>query len=517
MTYPALIFLGLLLWSFIWPKEKLVYLLFGSAAFGSLAILPPELVGGVNLLPASAAALLLVARYFLDKRFLVSLPEAALRLDRLGLLAAFMGVAVISALFFPKLFAGQVIVAPMRGLIGPLQPSMANTTQLAYLIVSCLAAFVFHHSGSDRRFVQHCLRAFVIGGGILALSGIADLALGSASTVLMAPFKTADYDMLEGSQVLGFRRIDGFMTEASAYGSVCILFAAVTLFASPLLATTREKFVARVVALSLVGCAIISTSSTAYVGIAALGMIYVANFARRALDGFTPGRARAMRFLLIGELGFCYLALAAVAVVAMFAPDLFLTPISFVEELIFKKSQGGSYMDRMNWNTLAMDALAKTGWLGVGVGGARASNWMVAVLSNTGIVGGALMFSFLAIQLLKPAPRGAPDAREFLVIAKATLVVFLVMAGLAGTAPDFGVTVGAMFGLIVATTPQKLRSRVLVRRAPKTIRRAPKPVPAQMARPAPTPAVKPMRKAGRMLRNVVRRQPRRLQRRPSRV
>ena len=88
-------------------------------------------------------------------------------------------------------------------------------------------------------------------------------------------------------------------------------------------------------------------------------------------------------------------------------------------------------------------------------GSARTSNWYVAILSNTGIIGGTLLALFIARLFLRRGPR-EPGAAEFVAGLKFSLLPGFVMAALAGTTRDFGVGTGATFGLItsLASAPQ---------------------------------------------------------------
>jgi hypothetical protein len=497
MTYPSVIFLLLLLWSFSWPKEKLVYLLFGSVAFNSLAVIPPDWVGGLNLLPNSLAALVMIGRYAFDRRFLMSLGRNALDPSRMGLLTGFIAVALISSVFFARMFANQVEVVPMRGLAGPLYPSMANFTQMAYLMVSYLVALIFYYSGSSRRFTDTTLKALLLGGVFVALTGLADLIIGSSGAkVLLDPFKTAEYVFMVDNEVQGVRRVVGVMTEASAFGSTAVVMGAITLFAAPLFPTGRLRLLSQLTALFLILLGALSTSSTAYVGLVVLVIAYLALLGWRGIDGISPGRHVLLRIALLSELGACYLVVLLIALIAMMAPDVFDKPAGMVDELIFKKSQGGSYLDRMSWNRLAIQALWDTGGIGVGVGSARVSNWFVGVISNTGVLGAGLLFSFLGIQMVRRPARRDRYTRNLLLATRATLVVNIVMAGLSATSPDFGLTGGAFFGLIVASATARARvgARARLRRRKRQLERPGAPRPAQREPVLPQAKTRPSRR-----------------------
>lgn len=447
MTYPAAIFLGLLLWSFAWPKERLLLLMIGASAFGSLAVLPPALVGGINILPSAAAALVLIGRSFLDRREGADLIKSAFNPAGMGLLTAFLAVAVVSAVFFPRLFAGQVVVLSMRGALpSPLGPTMGNISQLAYLLISFGVAVIFGFKSGERRFMDAFRSAFLIGGALMIASGVADWVTAAAGLGgLLAPFKTAEYVFMENNQVLGFRRVTGFMTEASAYGSSCVFFAAVLLAFAPTYSTRSGRVAVHLLGLGLIGMAVVSTSSTAYVGLAVLTPLYILGVLRRIVRNPGVGGDLLRWEVLVG-----FVLVLSVATVALFAPQVFVQPLAFIETLIFKKTQTTSYADRSAWNAVAMEALARTGGVGVGVGSARTSSWAVAVLTNTGVLGASLLAAFILLQLSRSTERLPELSREINAGAKIVLIVNMVTASLAGTTPDFGGGMGMMFGLLVA-------------------------------------------------------------------
>jgi hypothetical protein len=454
--YPSVVFVALLLWSFLWPKQNLVYLVFGCAAFGSLAVIPPGWVGGFDLLPSSLAAAVLAARYFTDRHFLSALPSNAFRLDRLGLLTGFMAIAALSAIFYPRLFEGQMDVAAVRGAIGPLAPSGANFTQLAYLFLTYAVVLAVYHSAGDRAFLDKLFRALLLGGVILISTGLADMVLGgSGSSSLLAPFKTANYAYLEGAEVLGSRRVVGVMSEASAFGPTCVSYGLAALFGGALFDSRRTKLLALAIAAAAFSMAALSTSSTAIVGLAVALGLYSLNLGKRSLDvlrlhGLRPGSP-----VRIAEVSLLYLIGAATFLTAAFRPATFNTPVALVQELVFRKALSDSFYERMQWNQLAYDALKQTHWIGVGVGGARTSNWFVSILSNTGIVGALLLFTFV-LWLLTCSVQAKTRYRSDLVGAcRAVIVAGLVMAGLSASSPDFGIGIGAMLAVLARQVGRK--------------------------------------------------------------
>jgi hypothetical protein len=172
--------------------------------------------------------------------------------------------------------------------------------------------------------------------------------------------------------------------------------------------------------------------------LAVFGAIYALNWFRRLLAP-SPG--------LGWEAAGTIAAILAFLFVLTVAPAL-LDPV-FETAVVFQKPQSESYATRMMWNQMGMDAFFATHGLGVGLGSARSSNWYVAILSNTGVIGGALLASFIARVFLQRGP-SEPRAAELVAALKLSLLPGFVMAGLTGLSPDFGVANGATFGLITS-------------------------------------------------------------------
>jgi hypothetical protein len=55
--------------------------------------------------------------------------------------------------------------------------------------------------------------------------------------------------------------------------------------------------------------------------------------------------------------------------------------------MVLKKTESSSFDERSMWTIVSLRALIDTFGIGVGLGGTRASNSLVAVASNVGLVG----------------------------------------------------------------------------------------------------------------------------------
>ena len=88
---------------------------------------------------------------------------------------------------------------------------------------------------------------------------------------LLKQFRNADYAYLTTVEIAGVKRVVGFTPEASAYGPICVDFAAGIALLRTLYAEGLQRVLATLVAIGLVVMALLSTSSTAYLGLAGVG------------------------------------------------------------------------------------------------------------------------------------------------------------------------------------------------------------------------------------------------------
>src|SRR5262249_7452361 len=137
----------------------------------------------------------------------------------------------------PRLFARMVEVVPLNpGSNWPvaLMPISANYSQSAYMALSIGVALAFFLEAQNRSFRQHFIRAALVGGLALIVTGTADFALTTLGHAeVLEPFRNAKYALLTNAEIAGNRRIVGLMPEASAYGTSCVMFAAMLAFLRP--------------------------------------------------------------------------------------------------------------------------------------------------------------------------------------------------------------------------------------------------------------------------------------------
>ena len=460
MNFPALIFWLVIVCSFWGRPGTVLVLLLATVPFASLSLLPIEITGGVTLLPQMMFAIILILKVVsphavtLSPKFL-----SALQLRSQGYLALFLLAGIVATLIMPRLFLGQVIVFPMRvsWIADLLSPSLANFTQTGYVTLSVMTALAVTLMADEPDFTGTLLRALLVGGTVCIVTGLIDVAAASTGMEsLLAPFRNAEYSFLTNDAVASTRKIVGLTPEASAYGPICVEFAAATVFLRTLYAEGQQRLYATIIAVSLVVMALLSTSSTAYGGLAALGLVYGGNWVRRAAYTSALGQSGLLGELLVG------LGLIIALLVVLIAYAALLNPLlNLIDEQVFNKPLTASYYERSLWNATAWDALATTWGLGIGFGSTRASSWFVAVISGAGLIGAAFMGVFLVQTFARRSISRIAFSVELLSALKLSLVPALVMLGVNAPGPDFGLWMGVVFGAITGIAARRpVRSSV---------------------------------------------------------
>ncbi len=445
MNAPILLFWALLIWSLARGGSMLLNLLFISIAFGTLAVIPPGWTGGVTVLPDAVCALAFTARLALSARARRWMLDAALRWHKLGLLSLFMLVALFGAVFLPALFAGTPVI-PFRPagavvLTSPLRPTAANITQTAYLLLSALSVLAFAYATTRAEFGRQFLRAIAYGGLALVATGLADMiAQKTGLAPLLAPLRNATYSLNTDDTILGVQRVVGLMPEASAFGPLCVSFGALIMVLRPYYANRKQRAGALVLVLALLLLGWLSTSSTAILCLAGCGLVYALDWCGRLLRRGAPGRGS-----LNAELYAAMALLVILLLFAMFDSGVFQTDLALLDQLVFNKTASSSYLVRSQWNHVAWQAMLDTYGAGVGVGGTRSSNGIVAVVGSTGVLGGAIYMLFILQTYLRPAGKAAWE-RGMISALKLGLIVPLLSNVLTSSSADFGLLAASMIG-----------------------------------------------------------------------
>jgi hypothetical protein len=430
------------------PEAFALYFFLCTGPFGALNTLPEAIASTANVVPQSVAALIFSFRVY--RRFLDDAKPLGVALDwrAYGLYLGYTVLAIGSALMLPSIFAGRVQVVPLDG--GPISllgPSSANLNQSIYLgisLLSTIALFVYLRTGDIGRRREQTLKALWVAGLLFVITGLIDYS--GQFDALVATFRTAKYTIFAATEVASFRRVTGFLPEASAYGPPCLVLGA-TLFFSR--SAVRSRFLRAYgfpgLGLILVGMAALSTSSTAYLGIfaflGAVGARVAIHLVKRK-----PVRGVAIEMATLAGLVFLLM------IVGYADPDLLSGPIKLLDTMVFRKTMSDSFTERESWNNAGKHALRETWGLGVGAGSTRTSNWSLAVLSNTGVVGFLLIAAFLVVNFSRAGSKASRRSAALSEGAKLGLMIFIVGALASGTTVEPGPMLAILTAVVLASS-----------------------------------------------------------------
>jgi hypothetical protein len=449
---PVVLFWVFGIWGMFSRRPVLIYLFFCSLPFGSFAAIPPAVTGSLTLTPTPVVALLIVIRFLGSGKALERSLSLAVKPSRLLQLTLFWIISVFTTLLMPRLFAGNVAVIPMRAdllIATQLQPTTQNISQLAYLTISVFATFAFVQALRTDAARQDALGAMVWGGILVVVSGFADFA-GQYLPLqpVLEPFRTATYSLLTDVEIFGGKRVVGLMPEASSFGGLCLTFlGSLYFFRRAMLDTFLRDRVTPILMFFLLLMVWMSTSSAAYVGLGVLFAVIAGEWCWRAAASRPNPLAKRGLGL---ELTIAIVALSAICVVILFRPDLLNPVTESINRMVFEKAASDSFEERSMWTAVSWHALMSTYGLGVGMGATRASNGVVAIVSNTGVLASALYFGFLLQTFLRRANKGDDVGGAMISAFHWSYLPSFTISVLAGTSADFGSYNGMLFAIVMA-------------------------------------------------------------------
>lgn len=421
--------------------------------FGAFSVVPTQLAAGLTILPSVMMALLALGQFVVSGPGGRFVHRTAFSVSRLGLMTAFLCVAVVSAFLYPRLFAGAVEVVPMSGVLEdvagswtPLAPSIQNITQLCYLTLSVLGVFFYAMVMQVPRYRQLILRAMVVSGTIQVVAGALDYA---GLSVVLEPFRTASYVLLTDAEVVGGKRVVGLTPEASVYGPSCVGAAVLLYLFRDAFDSARLRRAVLVLVPLLLVFAVLSTSSAAYLALgvagATLGLRAAIGFVRPRLDG--PPCSPAPWLLATAA------ALSIAVAIYLLQPGVYSYVGYLYDTFVTGKTQSSSFDQRMAWNQTSFDALLATYGIGVGVGATRASSLPVAIVTNLGVPGALLLLAF-ALRVLF-GRKLYRDRAEAVLCAGGLWALAPILSTnlLTATSPNFGLGIAMILGIHAACLP----------------------------------------------------------------
>jgi hypothetical protein len=306
-----------------------------------------------------------------------------------GLFLATTAIGVAGAILLPRILNGVVLVLPPS--VGyhaePLHPSGRNVIQGFYMVCN-LFLYVLISRSVCRRVVtvSQCISALAVGAWCAIALGVYQV-LGSfaplpwPSAILNSNLSVAQ---LYDQSAYGIRRMSSTFLEPSI-----LSMHFVGLFALFGLGLKR-----RWLGLALLGCLLISTSATAYVGLLFLGFVWLA-FAvpRMSLQAFSAlaiAAAVAVGLLVVGFVGFDQFPGA---------------------QLVAQKLSSHSGTVRTAADSVNFQALWDSWGLGTGVGSTRSSSFLATFAACAGLPGLACLAALFGVLLVRGARAVSPEAR----------------------------------------------------------------------------------------------------------
>ncbi|MDF3156522.1 hypothetical protein P3C58_31735 [Mesorhizobium sp. XAP10] len=372
-----------------YSRGMLIIGLIASQAFGATAIVTLTFLGGSSPLIYTMFAALLVMAVTVRRRIWLDLGSVFGSIRPVWVLTSLMAYAIIGAWLFPRLFAGQTAVfvqSKTRGAVveASLAPVSANTSQTGYFILGGLTAIALCVLLLHSNRIDQVRRGFFLSCGLHAGMGLVDfIGKNAGAGDLLGPIKTANYALITEAVEAGFVRITGPFSEASSFASASLACLA---FCYTYWRKTKSRL-AQWLAGILLFLTILSTSSTAYVGLTllcipvALSMLY----------SVIRGKVAREEILIIALMVVGGTAILGVSLYKAEALDPF---VRLINSTIINKADSGSGHERTYWNVKSLQSFLDTSGLGVGFGSSRASSWPIAVLSQLGFFG-SLMIAVL--------------------------------------------------------------------------------------------------------------------------
>lgn len=375
-----------------YARGMLVVGLIASQAFGATAVMTLTFLGGSSPLIYTMFEALLVAAVAARRRIWFDLGSVFGSIRPIWILASLMVYAVIGSWLFPRFFAGQTAVfvqSKIRGTVveASLAPVSGNISQTGYFVLGglttiALCTLLLH---SDR--IGQIRRGFFLWCGLHAAMGVIDF-LGKNAGVgdVLAPIRTANYAIISDAYEAGFARITGPFSEASSFAGASLACLA---FAYTYWRKTKSRL-AQWLSVILLFLTILSTSSTAYVGLTLLCIPVAISMSASVLRGRLEREEILIAVLMV-------MGVVAVMGISLYRAEALDPFVRLINSTIINKADSASGHERTYWNMKSLQSFVDTDGLGVGFGSSRASSWPIAVLSQLGFFGSLMMAMLLGV------------------------------------------------------------------------------------------------------------------------
>jgi len=342
---------------------------------------------------------MLLGALWLGRLILDNLLRLSFGLDRRILSQSLwlLGLILIAAisLWMPVYIDGSLmIMSPMlmKTTETPLYLTSHNVTQLLYLIFGCCITLAIAHGNLHEKSRRNTERVLLVSAVVLAIWGLMQFACNVTGLTYPA-FLLNNSEAISGQGYLetleGVGRISSATTEPSVFAEAMLSMLPLTL---PAWLGRRPVFTPlfdRGCTILILTVLLLSTSSTAYVGICLLGVIWIAVL----LKSRTMKARKALGWTLFG--GVAFLGLLALLIATVPAVQ------DVVRRAVLEKGASGSGLERAMTIVLALGYFMQYPVLGVGWGSVTSHDVIALMLSNVGVVGFAAFVGAVGTVLLR--------------------------------------------------------------------------------------------------------------------
>ncbi|PLP56590.1 hypothetical protein CYK37_24430 [Mesorhizobium loti] len=405
-----------------YARGMLMVGLIASQAFGATAAVTLTFLGGASPLIYTMFEALLIVAVAARRRIWLDLGSVFGGIRPIWILASLMVYAIIGAWLFPRFFAGQTVVfvqSKIRGIVveASLTPVSGNISQTGYFILGGLTTIALCTLLLHGERIDQIRRGFFLWCGLHAGMGVVDFVGKNAGIGdMLAPIRTANYAIISNAYEAGFARITGPFSEASSFAGASLACLA---FSYTYWRRTKSRL-SLWLSVILLFLTTLSTSSTAYVGLALLCIPVVISMSASVLRGKIEREEILIVLLMV-------VGVVGIMSVSLYRDDALDPFVRLIDSTIINKAGSASGHERTYWNVKSLQSFVDTGGLGVGFGSSRASSWPIAVLSQLGLFGSLMMVMLLGVLI-----RGLRGVQDWVAPGTAAVVMSIRNASIAG-------------------------------------------------------------------------------------
>jgi hypothetical protein len=389
-------------------RTTAIYIQIVLCLFGAASAIDLPALGGAVITPSVLFLPFLVVRSWSEqygRRYIRHFPIAAAWLTLVVIWGA------LTAYYMPQLFAGAVeVIAVDRSSVatgpslGPLRPVSGNVTQTAYALGGLLTFISMHALLLEPRRLRHFRDAVLLLAALNCVAALYNLGQFHAGFPRLLDYVRTAYALFDAYEAAGtgLMRIHGTFSETAGFSGFSLpLFA----FCFTLWLNKVRPWYSGALAFTLFALLLLSTSTTAYVGLALYFSMLMFVLIHR---GYVHGTVPRIGVLVAGALLATVVLGSTFVLETEFARQL----EGYLQLVVFNKLSSDSGVERSFWNHTAWSNFVDTYGLGVGLGSVRASSYALVLLSNLGLVGTVFFLKFVQNVFKDPTSAAEPPVLQ---------------------------------------------------------------------------------------------------------